>query len=227
MRTSTIESATFGMALLVSWILLGHASTLYAGKEDRRQPQVTVRIYDYAGLPYASLGKVIEMTNMIMSRAGLEAEIVRCRGDGLRNRKSRCLDLPPSEPLILLIVSKCTGRSSRATAPLGIAVTSGRYAALCAGRVLAVAGNSGLDPNVVTAYAAAHEIGHLLLGPAHGSSGIMRANWEEIDIRAMAKFELSFSKFEREAMRRHAWKNAACGGEYPPHDASRRLLLGP
>jgi hypothetical protein len=51
------------------------------------------------------------------------------------------------------------------------------------------------------AYAATHEIGHLLLGEKHASSGIMRAVWGKTEYREMAQRWLGFSTEEREALR--------------------------
>ncbi|MFN7994207.1 MAG: hypothetical protein U0Q18_11420 [Bryobacteraceae bacterium] len=110
--------------------------------------------------------------------------------------------MPNPESIILRIVANCTSDSSREIS-LGSSVTPGNYAALCANQILVTAANTGLDPDLMMAYAAAHEIGHLLMGRAHRDAGIMRAIWERNDIRAMAKLELCFSKEEKLAMRRY------------------------
>jgi hypothetical protein len=52
------------------------------------------------------------------------------------------------------------------------------------------------------AYAATHEIGHLLLGPNHTSSGIMRAVWGKTEYRDMAQRWLGFSAAEQQALPR-------------------------
>lgn len=51
------------------------------------------------------------------------------------------------------------------------------------------------------AYAAAHEIGHLLLGDRHAPAGIMRAVWGKPEFRDMARLWLDFRAGEREALR--------------------------
>jgi hypothetical protein len=43
------------------------------------------------------------------------------------------------------------------------------------------------------AYAAAHEIGHLLLGEAHSSRGLMKATWGTGNFEAMAQNRFHFS----------------------------------
>jgi hypothetical protein len=45
----------------------------------------------------------------------------------------------------------------------------------------------------VLAYAAAHEIGHLLLGDAHTPQGLMKATWVANDFLAMSQNDFHFS----------------------------------
>jgi hypothetical protein len=52
------------------------------------------------------------------------------------------------------------------------------------------------------AYAAVHEIGHLLMGKDHSRTGIMRAEWGKAEYGEMAQRGLAFSDAEAKAMRR-------------------------
>ena len=58
---------------------------------------------------------------------------------------------------------------------------------------------------LVLSYAAAHEVGHLLLGDdAHTPQGLMKADWESDDFRAMAQNRFRFSPEQtRELKRRY------------------------
>ncbi len=58
----------------------------------------------------------------------------------------------------------------------------------------------GVGYGSLMAYAATHEIGHLLLGPQHGSAGMMQPVWGQTEYRDMAQRWLSFEAAEREAM---------------------------
>jgi len=58
-----------------------------------------------------------------------------------------------------------------------------------------------MDRGSVMPYAAAQEIGHLLLGPAHAAQGIMRAVWGNAELCAMERLMLTFSEGEAEVMR--------------------------
>jgi len=54
--------------------------------------------------------------------------------------------------------------------------------------------------HTLMAYAATHEIGHLLLGPNHSPSGIVRAVWGETEYRSMAHRWLDSRAAEQQAL---------------------------
>jgi hypothetical protein len=56
-------------------------------------------------------------------------------------------------------------------------VVASSYASLDASEIRKYADHNGLPAGSLMAYAATHEIGHLLLGEKHPSSGIIRAVW--------------------------------------------------
>jgi hypothetical protein len=58
------------------------------------------------------------------------------------------------------------------------------------------ASDANLPRTTVLAYAAAHEVGHLLLGEAHSSRGLMKATWDQNDFQAMAQNGFHFSPEE-------------------------------
>lgn len=57
------------------------------------------------------------------------------------------------------------------------------------------------DTGQVLGYVIAHELGHLLLGPGHAPSGIMRAAWNTTQMRALRERGLRFTKAEQSAIR--------------------------
>ena len=54
---------------------------------------------------------------------------------------------------------------------------------------------------VVLAHAMAHEIGHLLLPHGHSASGLMRANWDDADLRRALHRQLNFTPQQAESIR--------------------------
>jgi len=61
----------------------------------------------------------------------------------------------------------------------------------------------------VLAFTMAHELGHLLIGPGHGSDGIMRANWSREELDALSRNRLKFNKAQRAAILRNLRSRAA------------------
>jgi hypothetical protein len=59
-----------------------------------------------------------------------------------------------------------------------------------------LASRTAIEPAILLAYVMAHELGHLLLGPAHSPSGIMRAAWDDRDLEAIRMGWLQFGRAE-------------------------------
>jgi len=53
------------------------------------------------------------------------------------------------------------------------------------------------DPDALLGYVIAHELGHLLLGPGHVPDGIMRAAWNEGELKALRQRWFKFNQAER------------------------------
>jgi hypothetical protein len=62
-------------------------------------------------------------------------------------------------------------------------------------------GTSDFDNVIVLAHAMAHEIGHLLLPYGHSASGLMRANWDDADLRSALRRRLNFTTQQAESIR--------------------------
>ena len=57
------------------------------------------------------------------------------------------------------------------------------------------------DDVIVLAHAMAHEVGHLLLPYGHSATGLMRANWDEADLRRAVRRQLNFTPEQAESIR--------------------------
>lgn len=77
----------------------------------------------------------------------------------------------------------------------------GVYAVLFLRAIQRQASAANIPWTVLLAYAAAHEIGHLLLGSqAHTERGVMKASWDRDDMQAMCQLWLRFSGKEQRSM---------------------------
>ena len=172
---------------------------------DIGAPQVstlTVLLYDYAWLPDGATRKLEQRTGEIMSGVGIPLDWVHCRGPKVSSPHEPCSAKTQPGRVVLRIVAHCPEGGAQSGDVLGSAVTPGNYVCLCAAQIFKIENDNWLDRGSVMPYAAAHEIGHLLLGPDHSASGIMRAVWGKAELSAMERLVLYFSAGEAEVMRR-------------------------
>jgi hypothetical protein len=142
---------------------------------------VTIRVYDFYGLPPNDRQQALEVASETLAHAGVEVTWVSC----VRPDYSPSCDtqLAPGE-----MVLRIHDRPNRSPQILGNAVVqpNGR-------NVLATVFTPTIElrrtrtivpfPTLV-GRVAAHEIGHLLLGcNSHSPNGLMRAGWDVRDIR--------------------------------------------
>jgi hypothetical protein len=158
---------------------------------------LNVFLFNYAGLPDNAIRSLEQRTGQILAQAGIGLQWIRCGGP---DAGPKCAASLESADVILRIAASCPDKASSGEV-LGSAVTPGNYISLCAARVHQIEQDNGLDYGSVMPYAAAHEMGHLLLGGSHGASGVMRAVWGRPEFSAMERLRLNFSPREAEAMR--------------------------
>ncbi len=155
---------------------------------------IQVQVYDYAGLNQAALHQLIARTQEILASSGVSLEVDACaRG------AAPCESHTGSSRQIVIRVVTDTVKKIKNVRwdTLGQSVASpdgGTYATVFLKPVEEIASEEKLPRTIVLAYAAAHEIGHLLLGDqAHTSRGLMKATWGPDDYQAMAQNRFHFS----------------------------------
>jgi hypothetical protein len=153
-----------------------------------------VQVYDYAGLTPAALHEFIGRTQEILASSGISLEVDPCaRG------ATPCESHTRSSRQIVIRVVPDTGKSMKNVRmkTLGLSVAEhdgGTYASVFLKPAEEKASDANLPRIIVLAYAAAHEVGHLLLGDqAHTRQGLMKAHWETDDFQAMAQNRFHFS----------------------------------
>jgi hypothetical protein len=161
----------------------------------------TVAVYDYAGLSDSVMNELETLSAVLLSRAGIRTHWVHCLGHLQGRRPALCDANLQTGSLLIRILAAHPGHPNKLGDPLGSAVVENSYASLYASEIRRYADQNGLSAGSLMAYAAAHEIGHLLLGENHSSSGIMRAVWGKTEYRDIAQRRLGFSTAERQALR--------------------------
>jgi hypothetical protein len=167
-----------------------------AGNPSRVSAQasaVQVQVYDYTGLNPSALRAFVARTQEILASSGISLEVDACaRGEGTCESRSGS-----TRQIVLRVVSDPSKKMKNVRLEmLGVSIAGadgGTYATVFLKPVEEKASDANLPRIVVLAYAAAHEIGHLLLGDAHSPHGLMKATWNTKDFRAIAQNDFRFS----------------------------------
>jgi hypothetical protein len=177
--------------------------------EKTAHPDITVWIYNYAGIDGEALARAKEAAGRILSRAGAEAEWVDCPVMASEvDKYPDCVRLPQFLGLVLRLrpgsaPKSLVGRSTvfgYALIPEGGGF--GTYADVYAGGADLLANGGESLRGVMLGHLMAHELGHLLLGTSkHAAAGIMRSPWSGLETERAAQGRLLFNRAEAESMR--------------------------
>ena len=163
---------------------------------------LTVIVRDYAGVSDSSLKEMETLSALLLYRAGIRMQWVHCGGRVQGGQPALCDANLEKGSVMLRILAAYPGNQNKRGDPLGTAMVESGYASIYAKEIHKYAAHHWLSDGSLMAYAATHEIGHLLLGPNHSSSGIMRAIWREEEYRGMAQRWLGFGAAEQQEL----WK---------------------
>jgi hypothetical protein len=112
-----------------------------------------------------------------------------------------CLEPCPASRFAVRIISEIP--KNQAKTSLGVALSeNGIYATIYYPRVYAYAKQGVATHSQILGDAVAHEMGHLLLGPApHARFGIMRGNWTAEDLKSIAMGGFLFTPHQSAVIR--------------------------
>jgi hypothetical protein len=165
-----------------------------------------VQVYDYTGLSPSALHAFITQTQEILTGAGISVEVDACP----RGVSTPCESRRGSfRQVVIRVVARAPRNSNQLRRQhLGQSIAThdgGTYASVFLKLAEEEAAAANLPRILVLSYAAAHEVGHLLLGDeAHTPQGLMKSDWETDDFRVMAQNRFHFSAEQtRELKRRY------------------------
>jgi len=164
-----------------------------------------VQIYDYADLDAAVLGRFLSLTQKILAGTGMSARVSLCRGNG--SLPCEPVGAESAQPLVVRIIAGGAKTMNNARCePLGQSFADhdgGAVASVFVAPARDQAAGANIALITVLSYAAAHEVGHLLLGDrAHTSRGVMKASWDRSDYIAMDQNHFHFTKEQSEILSR-------------------------
>lgn len=202
---------------LVAVIALAIASGAKAQPPSRENaelaPTFIVYVYNLAQVSRKSLDAAEAEASRIFLKAGVRTKWVDCPlSSAEKARFPDCRLQPGREDLVLKIFPDLSSRRLGLRAQnLGFCPASegtgpGSETALAYNRIKDLAKSWDADARQVLGFAAAHELGHLLLhSPGHSPTGIMRAVWNTDDLQRATRGELVFTPEQAGLIRAAAW----------------------
>jgi hypothetical protein len=144
-----------------------------------------IGVYDYAGLSEAALHQFLAATQRILADGRLAVQLTPCRTQPAGNCRDHTRVWESLEIRILPGHAPIVKNRGPILGQAFVGPERGIYATVFLAAVHDQALAAGVPWVVVLAYAAAHEVGHLLLGSAQTPRGLMKANWDRRDYEAM------------------------------------------
>jgi hypothetical protein len=169
----------------------------------------TVRLYNHARLTRDVLSSAERETDSLFRSAGVEIAWIDCPVSGEQPDIYRACQasFTPADFIIRIISADMAAKYVWPRTRMGYAIadcTAGRtgcWAAVSYRRVEDLALKADVSPALVLGKAMAHELGHLLLGPGHSDTGIMREELDDGDFGPGRLPSLVFLVSQRERLR--------------------------
>lgn len=184
-------SMVLGLALVPVWF-----------NETRAQdaPTVVIRVHDMSGVPTEAMNRAHERLEAIFQRAGVLVSWRDCR---MSAPHLAACDVAPTanEAVVRLLTGSPTLSQHGCGVALLPSAKTAHYISLYVGCIREAADAFTVGEHVVLAGALAHEIGHLMLGPAHGPLGLMQARPRQIDWTRAVRDGLAFTPAESRKLR--------------------------
>ena len=177
------------LSLLLSFSASGFGQALAASGTER-DPQITVRISNRVHMPADSLAQIEQVATQILRKAGVQAVWLDCSIMVATDQRQPDCDRPvgPTDFTLIFVeeIPSLSPRVSQTT--LGFALvpddgSPGDRAFISNHRAQDATEWLNASPETILGLAAAHEIGHLLMGSStHSCTGLMRAQWDVKDL---------------------------------------------
>jgi hypothetical protein len=179
------------------------------GRPDCAVPTITVRVYDYAGVPPFIAKRAREETSRIFREAGIATEWALCTTPSQAVPTDPWCETQPLATDIQLnilprkMAQEMMGHHNELGAAVPVPSGIGRWASVFYHRVDELAESGGASRALLLGHIMAHEIGHLLLGVnSHSDSGLMHVPWGRAQRERASLGTLLFTDKEADQSRR-------------------------
>jgi hypothetical protein len=166
-----------------------------------------VLVADRGGLADTTIAEMQSEASFVLGKAGISTKWVHCPFSTEPTEPASPCGGPLGGTRFLVRITRDRGPTQGSVwdTALGFARITpdgGSYAILMMDPIEELSRQHSMPVGRILGYAAAHEIGHMLMGShSHSPRGLMRAKWTTNEWRDLAERRLLFSKQEVERMR--------------------------
>jgi hypothetical protein len=190
---------------------------------------ITVRMQNYAQVPSLSLARAETLASGILREAGVQVVWLDCNvGVTTEEHQSGCAQPLGSTDFVLSLTNNMQALSPKLPeTAVGLAMVpsggdQGYMAYVSYDRASNVARKGAVAVETVLGLAAAHELGHLLLGEsAHYSSGLMKIWWGADELRLGVRSNMLFTPRQSERIRANVLARVEASQLTPPIQISQ------
>ena len=179
--------------------IYGQSLGLHHGASSEKA-SMTVHVYNYAGLSRSDLKLAESVAAEIFLERGVQIVWYDCRASSRADDDPRCSQSVGLTTFKLRICRSCTSFLAVQGREVG-GYATGQMATVSSLWVAQLETTLYVPSAKVLGRVIAHELGHLVLGPAHSPVGIMKANWTAKDFDHVNIGMLMFTSEQGELIR--------------------------
>ena len=153
------------------------------------RPRLTLRVYNYAQVGSAELATSEKVAGEIFASLGVETNWVDCPASKRNARAYPACDseMGTTDLVLRILPRRMAVKLRHSYDSLGFAQTCPESEPACELNVfyhrIDELAAKGYRADRILGYVMAHEIAHVLIGPAHSEEGIMRGGWTSSDLQ--------------------------------------------
>jgi len=172
---------------------------------------ITLLVCNYAAIDERTLVEAEKEASRVFDRAGVTLSWHACGGTGQPVSDLTCASADDPRMIKVRLVKRILdGSHLTDVGTLGFAV--GQMATVSYVRAQEISNAEIENVECLLGYAMVHELGHVLMpGRPHTADGIMRADWDSVDLSRISQGSLSFRADEKALIRAEAKRRSSAG----------------
>jgi hypothetical protein len=197
---------------------LGSSGSAANGNHGIASPKsrLTLRVYNYAQIGSAELATSEKVAGGIFASLGIEMDWVDCPASKRKTQADPACDseMGTADLVLRILPRHMAAKLRHSYDSLGFAQTCPESEPACELNVfyhrIDELAAKGYRADRILGYVIAHEVAHVLIGPAHSEEGIMRGEWASHDLQHISLgLSLDFSSDQCGKLRQAVLRRAA------------------